>query len=82
MIRSVAEAASVRIVDPLADGRLAEDEGLVAEDDVHLTAAGQAALADLVASVVEEASPGPPASERTEPPAHPLGMRGAVSRPG
>ncbi len=48
----------MRFVDPLADGWLAEDEDLVAEDDVHLTAACQAALADLLAPIVEEALAG------------------------
>ncbi len=58
VIRSAAEAASVRFVDPLADGWLAEGEGLVAEDDVHLTTAGQAVLADLLGPVLEEALAG------------------------
>jgi lysophospholipase L1-like esterase len=40
-------------VDPLSDGWLVDGEGLVAEDDVHLTAAGQGALADLMRPVVE-----------------------------
>lgn len=55
VIRSTAAAASVRFVDPLTDGWLVEDEGLVGEDAVHLTKAGQAALADLVEPVVVEA---------------------------
>ncbi len=54
VIRSTAEAESVRFLDPRAEGWLPEDDGLVAEDGVHLTDAGQAALADLVQPVVEE----------------------------
>jgi lysophospholipase L1-like esterase len=54
VVRSAAEAASARFVDPLTEGWLADDEGLVGEDGVHLTAAGQGALADLVGPVVEE----------------------------
>jgi lysophospholipase L1-like esterase len=54
VIRSAAEAASVRFVDPLADGWLTDGDGLVAGDDVHLTAAGQEELANLVQPQLEE----------------------------
>jgi lysophospholipase L1-like esterase len=55
VIRAAAETAAVPFVDPLAEGWLTDGTGLVGEDDVHLTDAGQAVLADLVQPVVATA---------------------------